>query len=191
MENKDAFQNEDLMQDETIDATAGAAETAVTDDFKKEMLALQEQVSELKNKMLYQQAEFDNFRKRTMKEKAEVIAMASRDTLTALLPVLDDFDRASKNEQFTEGVNLVWLKLISTLKSKGLKEMETQALAGRAGPEAQPFGRHKRHAACVRPQPPQGGAASGPAEPVPQRPLSEKRAPCGALFYVLPNSAVM
>ena len=107
MENKDAFQNEDLMQDETIDATAGAAETAVTDDFKKEMLALQEQVSELKNKMLYQQAEFDNFRKRTMKEKAEVIAMASRDTLTALLPVLDDFDRASKNEQFTEGVNLV------------------------------------------------------------------------------------
>ncbi len=127
MENKDAFQNEDLMQDETIDATAGAAETAVTDDFKKEMLALQEQVSELKNKMLYQQAEFDNFRKRTMKEKAEVIAMASRDTLTALLPVLDDFDRASKNEQFTEGVNLVWLKLISTLKSKGLKEMETQA----------------------------------------------------------------
>ena len=127
MENKDAFQNEDLMQDETIDATADAAESAVTDDFKKEMLALQEQVSELKNKMLYQQAEFDNFRKRTMKEKAEVIAMASRDTLTALLPVLDDFDRAAKNETFTEGVNLVWLKLISTLKSKGLKEMETPA----------------------------------------------------------------
>ena len=125
MENKDAFQNEDLMQDETIDATAETTESAVTDDFKKEMLALQEQVSELKNKMLYQQAEFDNFRKRTMKEKAEVIAMASRDTLTALLPVLDDFDRAAKNETFTEGVNLVWLKLTSTLKSKGLKEMET------------------------------------------------------------------
>ena len=116
MENKDALQNEDLMQDETVEATENAAEATVTEDYKKEMLALQEQISELKNKILYQQAEFDNFRKRTMKEKAEVIMMASRDTLTALLPVLDDFDRASKNEQFTEGVNLVWQKLQSTLK---------------------------------------------------------------------------
>lgn len=125
MENKDAFQNEDLMQDETIKSTENVDETAVGEDNKTEMLALQDQIKELKNKILYQQAEFDNFRKRTMKEKAEVIMMASRDTLTALLPVLDDFDRASKNEQFTEGVNLVWQKLLSTLKSKGLVEMET------------------------------------------------------------------
>ena len=101
------------------------ADATISEDSKSEMMALQEQISELKNKILYQQAEFDNFRKRTMKEKAEVIMMASRDTLTALLPVLDDFDRASKNEQFTEGVNLVWQKLQSTLKSKGLVEMES------------------------------------------------------------------
>ena len=125
MENKDALQNEDLMQDETVGATENVADATISEDSKSEMMALQEQISELKNKILYQQAEFDNFRKRTMKEKAEVIMMASRDTLTALLPVLDDFDRASKNEQFTEGVNLVWQKLQSTLKSKGLVEMES------------------------------------------------------------------
>ena len=125
MENKDALQNEDLMQDETVEATENATDATVIEDSKTEMLALQEQISELKNKILYQQAEFDNFRKRTMKEKAEVIMMASRDTLTALLPVLDDFDRASKNEQFTEGVNLVWQKMQSALKSKGLVEMES------------------------------------------------------------------
>lgn len=128
MENKDVLHNEELMQEEgveTTETTENAAEAALTEDYKKEMLALQEQISDLKSKMLYQQAEFDNYRKRTLKEKAEVIAMASRDTLTALLPVLDDFDRAAKNEQFTEGVNLVWHKLLSSLKQRGLQEMET------------------------------------------------------------------
>ena len=124
MENNDALQNEDLMQEETTQTSENTEDTTVSEDSNKEIAALQEQISELKNKLLYQQAEFDNFRKRTMKEKAEVIAMASRDTLTAILPVLDDFDRASKNEQFTEGVTLVWHKLLSTLKSKGLKELE-------------------------------------------------------------------
>lgn len=125
MENKEALHNEDLMQDEVVETPESAEETQESAPNSEEITALQAQISELKNKMLYQQAEFDNFRKRTMKEKAEVIAMASRDTLTALLPILDDFDRASKNEQFTEGVTLVWHKLLSTLKSKGLKEMET------------------------------------------------------------------
>jgi molecular chaperone GrpE len=45
--------------------------------------------------------------------------------MTAIIPVLDDFDRASKNEQFTEGVNLIWHKLMSTMKGKGVSEMET------------------------------------------------------------------
>lgn len=125
MENKEALHNEDLMQDDALETSEQSEGTTENNSTNDEVKALQEQISELKSKMLYQQAEFDNFRKRTMKEKAETIAMASRDTLTALLPVLDDFDRAAKNEQFTEGVNLVWHKLLSTLKSKGLKEMET------------------------------------------------------------------
>jgi molecular chaperone GrpE len=127
MENNETLHNEDLMQDESVESTENAGDTTENTDNNPELLALQEQITELKNKILYQQAEFDNFRKRTQKEKAEVIAMASRDTLTSLLPVLDDFDRASKNEVFTEGVNLVWHKLISTLKNKGLKDMESPA----------------------------------------------------------------
>jgi molecular chaperone GrpE len=121
MENKDVLQDETLLQDEGMEQTENSAST----EHSKEIEDLKAQVSELKNKMLYQQAEFDNFRKRTMKEKTDIILTASRDTMTALLPVLDDFGRASKNEQFTEGVNLVWAKLQNIVKSKGLVEMDT------------------------------------------------------------------
>jgi molecular chaperone GrpE len=123
MENKDVLQDETLLQDEVAEQT----ENEVTTEHSKEIEDLKAQVSELKNKMLYQQAEFDNFRKRTTKEKTDIILTASRDTMTALLPVLDDFGRASKNEQFTEGVNLVWAKLQNIVKSKGLTEMVTPA----------------------------------------------------------------
>jgi molecular chaperone GrpE len=121
MENKDVLQDETLLQDEGMEQT----ENSATTEHFKEIEDLKAQVSELKNKMLYQQAEFDNFRKRTMKEKTDIILTASRDTMTALLPVLDDFGRASKNEEFTEGVNLVWAKLQNIVKSKGLTEMDT------------------------------------------------------------------
>ena len=63
-------------------------------------------------------------------------------------------------------------------------------LAGRVGPEAQPFGRHKRHAACVRPQPPQGGAAGGPAKPDLRRPLAWRVSVLLAAVLVLPASLV-
>jgi molecular chaperone GrpE len=121
MENKDVLQDETLLQDEGMEQT----ENSATTDHSKEIEDLKAQVSELKNKLLYQQAEFDNFRKRTMKEKTDIILTASRDTMTALLPVLDDFGRASKNEEFTKGVNLVWAKLQNIVKSKGLTEMDT------------------------------------------------------------------
>ncbi len=124
METKDTLQNEDILQDEAIDQAEIAQDMADTNPISKELATLQAQISELKNKLLYQQAEFDNYRKRMMKEKADIIALASRDTLAAIIPVLDDFDRASKNEQFTEGVNLIWQKMLSTVKSKGLSEME-------------------------------------------------------------------
>jgi molecular chaperone GrpE len=130
MENKDVLQNEDVLQDDVNDLAENGEENAEigeTDTYSKEVETLNEQISDLKKKLLYQQAEFDNYRKRVMKEKADTILSAARDTMTALIPVLDDFDRASKNEQFTEGVNLVYLKMHSTLKSKGLKEMDSPA----------------------------------------------------------------
>ena len=102
---------------------------------KKAALELEEknqELGELKDKYLRLQAEFDNFRKRTMKEKLEFMVTAGRDTISVLLPVLDDFDRAKKNaedenstEPFSEGVMLVYDKLYKNLEQKGLKAMES------------------------------------------------------------------
>ena len=138
MENKETLQNEDLLQDiadiatEDIDNTLGndinAAENAINEAETPDALTeLQTQLDELKDKYLRQAAEFSNFRQRSMREKADVIAMANRDTMTALMPILDDFERASKNETFTEGVNLVHQKLINSMSIRGLKPMESAA----------------------------------------------------------------
>lgn len=93
---------------------------------------LRNDVVELKDKNLRLRAEFDNFRRRTMQQTLENRANAAKDTLSALLPVLDDFDRAKKNaeddastEQFSEGVTLVYNKLKSILEKQGLKIMES------------------------------------------------------------------
>ena len=91
-----------------------------------------EQIAELKDKYLRLAAEFENYKRRTVREKLNMMGTAARDTLSVLLPVLDDFDRAKKNaedenskEPFSEGVMMVYNKLFNTLKTKGLKEMET------------------------------------------------------------------
>lgn len=96
---------------------------------------LQEENKELKDKYLRIYAEFDNFRKRSMKEKMEFMQTAARDTMSALLPVLDDFDRAKKiaeqpdsKEVFSEGVSLVYQKLYAVLTGKGLKKMESTGM---------------------------------------------------------------
>ncbi len=127
MENIDVLQNEDVLQEELVETPDDSSETTVDGVLVKENADLKKQVDELKDKYLRQVAEFDNYRRRVTKEKIETIQTASRDTLTAILPVLDDFDRAAKNETFTEGVNLVWQKLQSIVRSKGLTTMESPA----------------------------------------------------------------
>ena len=99
---------------------------------QKEIEELRAHVSELKDKNLRQAAEFQNFRNRYMREKLEYMASAAKDTLSALLPVLDDFDRAKKVaddensvEYFSEGVNLVYEKLKGIMKAQGLEAMES------------------------------------------------------------------
>ena len=71
-------------------------------------------------------AEFDNFRKRTAKEKIELFATAGQDIMTIILPILDDIERAieANNYDETHGVVLIYNKLKSSLEAKGLKEME-------------------------------------------------------------------
>ncbi len=89
------------------------------------------EVSELKDKYLRLFAEFDNYKKRTARERLDLIRTASEDLISKLLPVLDDFERARKlaedessDETFSEGVTLVYQKLHQVLESRGLKAME-------------------------------------------------------------------
>lgn len=88
--------------------------------------------AELKDKYLRLFAEFDNFKKRTIKEKLEMMKTAAESTVSSLLPVLDDFDRAKKSaddesseEVWTDGVKLVYNRLYQVLEGNGLKKMES------------------------------------------------------------------
>ena len=100
---------------------------------KAEIKELNIQVAELKDKYIRLFAEFDNYKKRTIKEKVDLMKTAAQDTMSALLPVLDDFDRAKKNAedkntdvQFDdEGVLLVYNKLYNSLIQKGLQPMDS------------------------------------------------------------------
>lgn len=91
---------------------------------------LKAESAEWNNKYLRLYAEFDNFKRRTSKERLDLMQMAGKDVIVELLTVLDDFERAQKSmetatdiEAVKEGVNLVHLKLKNLLTSKGLKEM--------------------------------------------------------------------
>ena len=99
---------------------------------QEEIEELNIQLAELKDKYLRLFAEFDNYKKRTSKERFDMMKTAARETVVAMLPVLDDFDRAKKNaedenskEPFSEGVMLVYNKLNTVLSQKGLKAMES------------------------------------------------------------------
>ncbi len=133
VEQTDASEANTAETTESVDDTSNAeTEEEVQAEPESEVDILKAQVAEQKDKFLRLFAEFDNFKKRAVKEKIDMLSTASRETITAMLPVLDDFDRAKKNaddenseEPFSEGVNLVYNKLYNVLKQKGLQEMET------------------------------------------------------------------
>ena len=117
---------------ENAQAEGETAETAEAEAEEKDPLAeAQEQVAALNDKYLRLAAEFDNFRKRTIKEKADLILTGGEKVLSALLPVLDDLERARDNMQKSsdvesrrEGVEMIIGKLDKTLAAQGLKRME-------------------------------------------------------------------
>src|SRR5688500_1126501 len=88
-------------------------------------------VHELKEKHLRLLAEFDNYKKRTSRERIDLLNTASKNVILALLPVLDDFERAIKSgeklqdESHTEGVRMIYNRLLNVLQSQGLKTMES------------------------------------------------------------------
>lgn len=93
---------------------------------------LQSELQELKDKYLRNVAEFDNFRKRTAREKIELIQTAGKEVIASLLEVLDDIERAEKQfspdqdiEALRQGVSLVFNKFRNTLQAKGLRPMES------------------------------------------------------------------
>lgn len=107
-----------------------------TEDAKEEKDPLQmaqEKIDELKDKYLRTVAEFDNYKKRTLKEKAELILNGGEKTITGILPVLDDMERAVANadkaetmEALEEGWELIFKKLKNILEGMGVKQIETQ-----------------------------------------------------------------
>lgn len=125
-------------EEQTVNAEEGAEEAAPEPE-KTEVEILQEKLDEpmrqtaaMQDKYLRLMAEFDNYRKRTIAEKAELIKSAGAKVITEILPVLDDFERALKNmekaEDVTsvrEGVDLIYQKFLKTLGQQGLAPIVT------------------------------------------------------------------
>ena len=100
---------------------------------ESELQKIQQELAEQKDKFLRLSAEFDNYRKRTMKEKAELILNGGEKSITSILPVVDDLERALKNmetatdvEAVKEGVQLIYNKFMNVLGQNGVKVIETQ-----------------------------------------------------------------
>jgi molecular chaperone GrpE len=112
------------------EAPATAGEVAEENELSLEE-KLTAEVGELKEKYLRLYSDFENFRKRTAKERIDLIKTASEDVLKDLIPVVDDFERAFKAaekeadvQKIQEGNQLIFHKLVKILDSKGLKPME-------------------------------------------------------------------
>ena len=128
--------------DETNNTAEPAQEQAATEEtteltgeelLQKQLDEANEKVAMFEDKYLRQVAEFDNYRKRTMKEKAELIKNGGERAIESILPVLDDFERAlanmSKDESAAEiltGIELIYNKFIGILKQNGLQKIETE-----------------------------------------------------------------
>ncbi|HEX8562993.1 MAG TPA: nucleotide exchange factor GrpE [Flavobacterium sp.] len=119
------------IDDPTLEANTPEEQPAVEEQSPEEQL--KEDLAKEKDKFLRLFAEFENYKKRTAKERIDLYKTANQDVLLALLPVLDDFDRAvaeiskSEDENLLKGVTLIHEKLKNTLTSKGLEFVEVRA----------------------------------------------------------------
>lgn len=116
--------NENIVGEETLDEKS---------ELEQKLAEAAEKIATLEDKYLRQVAEFDNYRKRTMKEKAELIKNGGERAIESILPVLDDFERAlltmEKSENAAEiriGVELIYNKFVTILKQNGLQKIETE-----------------------------------------------------------------
>ena len=116
--------------EETVAEETMTEEPASEEKKSDETDALKEKNKELEDKLLRQMAEFDNFRKRTLKEKEEIGAVAKTKCISELLPVLDNFERALQAEcgdaDFKKGVEMIFTSLKDTLSKMGVEEIEAE-----------------------------------------------------------------
>ena len=115
---------------DTTDKNNNEADNKAEETQLDPLAKAQKEVEELKKQLLYKTAEFENYRKRTLKEKAELIMNGGEKTISAILPVLDDFERAlaDKSEDpsvIKEGVNMIFNKFVKALEGLGVKKIET------------------------------------------------------------------
>ena len=124
-------------QEETTETTEENTESQETpEESAEEQDPLEKalaEIDQLKTQILYKTAEFDNYRKRTLKEKAELILNGGEKAVSAILPIIDDMERAIENGAKTddpavlrEGMELIYNKFIKALAGLGVKEIETQ-----------------------------------------------------------------
>ncbi|MGX7687180.1 nucleotide exchange factor GrpE [Flectobacillus sp. BAB-3569] len=132
MENKEELQAEEqVLQQDTDNQTVGTEEITPEVENKEasQLENLSIELAELKDKYIRLYSDFDNFRKRTAKEKLDMIQSASEGVIRDILPVVDDIERAVANAQegeISEGVTLIFNKLNHALTSKGLKPMDAK-----------------------------------------------------------------
>ena len=125
----------DLNQDTNKDEANEPQEQpqAAEEDNSTEEKKITQQLEELKDKYLRTVAEFDNFKRRTLKEKTELILNGGEKAITAILPIIDDMERAIENahkqecvDAVEEGWELIYKKLLSTLEGMGVKKIEVE-----------------------------------------------------------------
>lgn len=132
--------NEECVTEQTSDTVTqeqveeqNEKELTPEEQLQKELSEANDKIADLNDKFLRQAAEFDNYRKRTMKEKAELIKNGGERVMEAILPVLDDFERALANmakddnaKEILTGIELIHTKFVNILKSNGLQKIETE-----------------------------------------------------------------
>ncbi|MBQ1669218.1 MAG: nucleotide exchange factor GrpE [Prevotella sp.] len=138
------IENEETLNEEPVAETDKEAETSediensenskeAEEEESDPLEKAQKEIEELKTQLLYKVAEFDNYRKRTLKERAELILNGGEKFITAILPIIDDMERAIENgtktddpEVLREGMNLIHQKFIKTLEAQGVSTIETE-----------------------------------------------------------------
>ena len=126
--------NEASDTSETSETSDTSSSSESSDSSEPELSPLEKaekEIEQLKDQYLRARAEFENYRKRTIKEKAELILNGGEKTITAILPVLDDFERALADttedpEAIKQGMELIFHKFVKTLEGLGVKKIETE-----------------------------------------------------------------